>query len=133
MDEESIEEIVTSQLNDLESLPKPDVIEVNDIDDDDNDDEDDDEHLDSDLISMLGQQPIVSVMNPSVIEPSSIEPIPVDDNEDDLVEDETLLERIIALKEMFPESIRNTVETLNRGMINTSKLAYNKGRSAAWW
>ena len=56
-----------------------------------------------------------------------------DDDDDDLLEDETLLERIIALKEMFPESVQNTVGKVNHAVVSTSKFAYSKGRTAAWW
>jgi hypothetical protein len=56
------------------------------------------------------------------------------DNDDDLLlEDETILERIAALKEMFPESVQNAVGKVNNAVINTTKLAYSKGRTAAWW
>ncbi|CAF4938519.1 unnamed protein product [Rotaria magnacalcarata] len=81
---------------------------------------------------MIQQQSIVPATGSSVVV-SSIEEIPATDDDDDLfVEDETTLERIIALKEMFPETIRNTLGTINSTLLNTSKLAYDKGRSAAW-
>ena len=57
----------------------------------------------------------------------------MDDEDDSLLEDETVLERIAALKEMFPESVQNVAGKLNRAVINTSKFAYSKGRTAAWW
>ncbi|CAF4065670.1 unnamed protein product, partial [Rotaria magnacalcarata] len=56
-----------------------------------------------------------------------------DDDDDLLLEDETFLERIIALREMFPEALQNAVGALNRTMIDATKLAFNKGRTASWW
>ncbi|CAF4328288.1 unnamed protein product, partial [Adineta steineri] len=51
--------------------------------------------------------------------------------QDLLPDDETVLERIVALKEMFPESVQNSVGKSNRAVINTSKFAYSKGRTIA--
>ncbi|CAF1395797.1 unnamed protein product [Rotaria sp. Silwood1] len=127
MDEELLQEILSSQLTDLEFAPDSENLTMNNV-----------ESIDPALLAMIlqeqqKQQPITRT-NPSVVT-SSIETTTVDENHDDdlLLEDETILERIIALKEMFPESIQNTVGTVKRTVINTSKFAYNKGRSAAWW
>ncbi|CAF1094159.1 unnamed protein product [Rotaria sordida] len=126
MDEERIQEILSSQLIDSGVLQESENLTMNN-----------DESIDPALLAMIlqqqqQQQPITRT-NPSVVT-SSIKTTTVGDNDDDLLlEDETILERIIALKEMFPESIQNTVGTINRTVINTSKFAYNKGRSVAWW
>ncbi|CAM4975007.1 unnamed protein product [Rotaria socialis] len=127
MDEEIIEEVLSSALDNLESSPNSEMMLMNDDDDDDND-----EAIDPDLIAMIQQQSIVPTTSSSVVV-SSIEEIPATDDDDDFVEDETALERIVALKEMLPETIRNTLGTINSTLLNTSKLAYDKGRSAAWW
>ena len=61
-------------------------------------------------------------------------PSTITDLDDDLLlEDETILERIIALKEIFPESVQNAAGELNRALISASKLMYSKGRSTVWW
>ncbi|CAF1095709.1 unnamed protein product [Rotaria sordida] len=124
MDEERIQEILSSQLIDSGVLQESENLTMNNG-----------ESIDPALLAMIlqqQQQPITRT-NPSVVT-SSIKTTTVGDNDDDLLlEDETILERIIALKEMFPESIQNTVGTINRTVINTSKFAYNKGRSVAWW
>ncbi|CAF1430574.1 unnamed protein product [Adineta steineri] len=52
-------------------------------------------------------------------------------SQDLLPEDETVLERIVELKEIFPESVQNSVGKSNRAVINTSKFAYIKGRTIA--
>ncbi|CAF1143505.1 unnamed protein product [Adineta steineri] len=51
--------------------------------------------------------------------------------QDLLPEDETVFECIVALKEIFPESVQNSVGKSNRAVINTSKFAYSKGRTIA--
>jgi hypothetical protein len=84
--------------------------------------------MDPELIAALQQQSMR--VNPPVATSTITN---VDDDDDLLLEDETILERIVALKEMFPESVQNAVGKLNRTVINTSKLAYSKGRTAAWW
>ncbi|CAF2044443.1 unnamed protein product [Rotaria magnacalcarata] len=123
MGEEIIEQVLSSALANLESSSNSEMMLMND----------DDESIDPDLIEMIQQQSIVPTTSSSVVV-SSIEEIPTTGDDDDLfVEDETTLERIIALKEMFPETIRNTLGTINSTLLNTSKLAYDKGRSAAWW
>jgi hypothetical protein len=87
--------------------------------------------MDPELIAAIQQQQQAMRRNPPVVTSRITD---ADDDDDDaLLEDETILERIVALKEMFPESVQNAVGKLNNAVINTSKLAYSKGRTAAWW
>lgn len=90
---------------------------------------DDVDPSDAEMAEALERQTID--VNRSVI--SSAAPRIVEEEEDAFIEDETILERIAALKEMFPESVQNAAGAINRAVINTSKLACSKGRSAAWW
>jgi len=55
----------------------------------------------------------------------------VEDDDDD-VEDETILERIQALSEMFPESLRNASSKCCELTISTSLGAWSKGKSLMW-
>lgn len=90
--------------------------------------------IDPELINALQQQQQQTVhMNPSVVRTTRTTASTHDDDDDLLLEDETFLERVVALKEMFPEPVQNAVGTINRAVVNTSKLAFNKGRTAAWW
>lgn len=126
MDEELLRQILAAQ-SDVESAPTPEMmmnsLAMNGMD-----------SIDPELINALQQQPTVRV-TPSMVTSTrtNAAAAAADDDDDDLLEDETFLERVIALKEMFPESVQNAVGTINRAVINSSKLAYNKGRTAAWW
>ena len=51
-----------------------------------------------------------------------------DDDDDDDFEDETVLERIMALSEMFPQSLRNGVCNAASGSVAGVKWAYATGR-----
>ncbi|UJR36704.1 hypothetical protein I4U23_029421 [Adineta vaga] len=87
--------------------------------------------IDPELIEAIQQQ-AVRVHQPMMT--TTVRHVNEEDDDDDLLlEDETILERIAALKEMFPESVQNTVGKVNRAVVDTSKFAYSKGRSAAWW
>jgi hypothetical protein len=83
--------------------------------------------MDPELLEAIQQQAVI------VNRPATATTVTHTEDDDMLLEDETILERIVALKEMFPESVQNTVGTINRAVVNTSKFAYTKGRSAAWW
>lgn len=52
---------------------------------------------------------------------------------EDFIEDETFLERVIALKEIFPESLRNVADTLTRSILGATKASLSKGKTGAWW
>ena len=125
MDEDLIRQILAAQ-GDVESAPTAEMMMMNSstmngID-----------SMDSELINALQQQPTVRV-NSSMVRSTRTTAAADDDDDDLLLEDETFLERIVALKEMFPERVQNAVGTINRTVINTSKLAFSKGRTAAWW
>ena len=53
-------------------------------------------------------------------------------SQDDLFEDETLAERLLALTEMFPESLRNATWTISTSSISCVKGLYQFSRSAMW-
>ena len=73
-------------------------------------------------------QPPIARANPNSAPPATIEEV-----DDDSIEDETLFERIEALKEIFPETLRNLISNINKTVVKTSKFTFIKGRSAAWW
>ena len=53
-------------------------------------------------------------------------------DEDDDYEDETLIERLIGLTEMFPSGLIKTASTLSSGSVGGVKWAYSKGRNITW-
>lgn len=55
-----------------------------------------------------------------------------DDSEEGDYEDETILERILGLAEMFPESVRVGACSLASGSLASLKWAYSLSRSASW-
>ncbi|CAF0914118.1 unnamed protein product [Rotaria sp. Silwood1] len=123
MNEETLRQLLTAQ-DGIEFSPTAEMMMMNSAAVNDND------SLDIEMPGMLqSQQERIVRANPPVVTSTRTEP----DDDDLLLEDETILERIIALKEMFPESIQNAVGTLNRTVINATKLAYNKSRTATWW
>jgi hypothetical protein len=121
MDEELLRQILSAQ-DGIEFSPTAEMMMMNSATANDN------ESIDPDLIAALQQQTVR--VHPPVVQ-STITPVDVDD--DLLLEDETILERIVALKEMFPESVQNAVGKMSHAVINTSKFAYSKGRTTAWW
>eukprot|EP00794_Sanderia_malayensis_P009050 gene9048-10017_t len=56
--------------------------------------------------------------------------IPEDDEED--IDDETLLERVMALSEMFPDSLRSGAHTLYKQSVKGLNNAYSFTRSSLW-
>lgn len=129
MDEDLLRQLLSQE--GIEFTPTPEMMMMNSATVNDSD------TIDPDLITAAlhqqleqqEQQQVVHVDRPIVT--STVTEIDTDD--DLLLEDETILERIIALKEMFPESVQNAAGKINQAVVNTSKLAYNKGRTAAWW
>ena len=127
MDEELLRQLIASQDSDVGIAPTPEMMMMNSAMIDDM------EAIDPAFLEAIQQQQqrqqaaAVRVHQTAVV---STRP-DVDDDAD--LEDETIGERIAALKEMFPESVQNAVGSLNRAVINTSKLACSKGRTAAWW
>lgn len=130
MDDDVIQEILASQ-DGTELAPTDEMMmmnsaTVNDID-----------VLDPELASIL-QQSTVQINPPTTIIRSNVPVVnddddDADDDDDEPIEDETFLERVTALKEMFPESLQKAVGTVNTAMINTTKSMFSKGRTGAWW
>jgi len=56
-----------------------------------------------------------------------------DDDSDELLEDETIVERLQALKEMFPERVQSFFGKLNDFACETTKVAMKKAKIATWW
>ncbi|CAH1795355.1 unnamed protein product [Owenia fusiformis] len=54
------------------------------------------------------------------------------EEDDEDIEDETLIERLIGLTEMFPESLRNTSSSLVDLSWNGTKWLYSNSRSLMW-
>ncbi|CAF2398773.1 unnamed protein product [Rotaria sp. Silwood2] len=125
MDEELLRQLLAEQ-DGIEFSPTPEMMMMNSAAVNDND------TLDieiSEMIQQQQQQEHIVRANPPAVTSTRTDP----DDDDLLLEDETILERIIALKEMFPESVQNAVGTLNHTVINATKTAYSKGRTATWW
>lgn len=55
-----------------------------------------------------------------------------DDSDEEDYDDETILERILGLAEMFPESVRVGACTVASGSLASLKWAYSLSRSASW-
>jgi len=125
MDEELLRQILSGQ-DGIEFSPTAEMMMMNSTTANEGNDND---SIDPNLIAAALQQ-----QQQQVVRANATATITEVDNDDDLLlEDETILERIVALKEMFPESVQNAVGKFNRAVINTSKFAYSKGRAATWW
>ena len=122
-DEEVLRQILSAQ-DGVEFAPTAEMMMMNSAIANGND------SIDPELIAAIQQQQHISRVHPPGATATITE---VDSDDDLLLEDETILERVVALKEMFPESVQNAVSNFNHAVINTSKLAYSKGRTAAWW
>ena len=60
-------------------------------------------------------------------------PVSVDDEEDDDDDiDETLVERLVGLTKMFPESIRSGTVSLFKSSWSATQYLYGFSRSAGW-
>ena len=57
---------------------------------------------------------------------------PVIELDEDDYEDETLIERLIGLTEMFPSGLIATASSLSSGSVGGVKWAYSKGRNITW-
>lgn len=125
MDEELLRQILSTQ-DGIEFSPTAEMMMMNSASANDTD------SMDPDLTAAVQQQQLQHMgrVEQQIVTSTITE---VDNDEDLLIDDETILERIVALKEMFPESVQNAVGKLNSAVINTSKLAMSKGRTAAWW
>lgn len=55
-----------------------------------------------------------------------------EDEDDDDCEDETFMERVVGLTEMFPPGLTKTVSLLGSGSVDGVKWAYSKGRNITW-
>jgi len=54
-----------------------------------------------------------------------------DDDEDDF-EDETLVERLVGLTEMFPPGLITGISNLSKGSVSAVKWSYSKSRAITW-
>ena len=55
-----------------------------------------------------------------------------EDDEDDAFEDETLIERVMALSEMFPSGLTKIVSNLGIQSVDGTKWIYSKSRNLTW-
>ena len=62
-------------------------------------------------------------------EPDDLE---LDDEDDDDFEDETLVERLVALTEMFPEGMTSGAVGLAKGSVSGAKWLYGVSRNLTW-
>merc|ERR1711953_576226 len=76
------------------------------------------------------------VLIPEVVqEPApvvAVEEQTLDDEDEDDVEDETLIERLVGLTEMFPEGLTSTVTASAKGLVSGVHWAYGAGRTLTW-
>merc|ERR1711953_1201488 len=70
------------------------------------------------------------VLIPEVVQ----EPVPVVAVEEQTLddEDETLIERLVGLTEMFPEGLTSTVTASAKGLVSGVHWAYGAGRTLTW-
>jgi hypothetical protein len=129
MDDEEVLRKILSGQDGVEFAPTAEMMMMNSATANDND------SFDPELIAAIQQQQQQQQQQMLHVNPPGATSTitDVDSDDDLLLEDETILERVVALKEMFPERVQNAVGNFNRAVINTSKLAYSKGRTAAWW
>ena len=55
-----------------------------------------------------------------------------DDDDDDDFEDETLVERLLGLTEMFPSGLLTAVSTVSQSSVSAVKWTYSTSRSLTW-
>ena len=55
-----------------------------------------------------------------------------DEDDDDDFEDETLVERIVGLSEMFPDGLTSIVTGSAKGLVSGAHWAYGAGRTLTW-
>jgi len=55
-----------------------------------------------------------------------------DDDDDDDFDDETLMERLVGLAEMFPSGLITGISSVSQGSVNVVKWSYSKSRSLTW-
>merc|ERR1711868_200491 len=67
---------------------------------------------------------------PKLSKPPAISNLGLFDDEDN--EDESIVERLCALTEMFPGSVRKSTSWLTNSLISSSKWCYGKSRTIVW-
>jgi len=63
---------------------------------------------------------------------SEVEEDEEDDEDDDDFDDETILERLVALSEMFPEGLTHFADASASGLVSGLKWAYKASRTVSW-
>ena len=63
---------------------------------------------------------------------SEVEEDEEDDEDDDDFDDETILERLVALTEMFPEGLTHFADASASGLVSGLKWAYKASRTVSW-
>lgn len=82
------------------------------------------------LIPEIEPEPSTEVV---VREPARIESVSdEEDDEDDDFEDETLIERLVGLTEMFPTGLTSAVNATANGAVSSVKWMYSASRSISW-
>merc|ERR1712029_185408 len=79
------------------------------------------------LIPEVVQEPAPVV----AVEEQTLDDEDEDEDEDDF-EDETLIERLVGLTEMFPEGLTSTVTASAKGLVSGVHWAYGAGRTLTW-
>jgi len=73
-------------------------------------------------------RPVVTAARPA----ATLEEVEDDDEEDDDDIDETLVERLVGLTEMFPDFVRSGTVSLVTGSVSLSKWSYSMSRTISW-
>ena len=55
-----------------------------------------------------------------------------DDDDDDDFEDESIMERLVALTEMFPSGLAKGIASISQGSVDGVKWTYSKSRNLTW-
>lgn len=63
---------------------------------------------------------------------SEVEEEEEDDDDEDDFDDETILERLVGLTEMFPESLTHCADASASGLVSGLKWAYSASRAVTW-
>jgi len=66
------------------------------------------------------------------VEPARLESVSDDEDEEDDFEDESLVERLVGLTEMFPKGLTSGVSATTYGSISAVKWLYGGSREAIW-
>jgi len=87
------------------------------------------EPVKEEVIEEIPREPERSVQSVSKVEEEEEDD---DDEDDDDFDDETILERLVGLTEMFPEGLTHVADASASGLVSSLKWAYHASRTVTW-